>query len=101
MSKRSRFKIKVQVQKIYGISMSIPDDIPIPTREQEDDSVAVLICPICRATRYANQRFLDFMEEAKSVHEAIEAALPKHTPCNVIMHLKMLPAETDSDAKET
>jgi len=91
----------VQVLKIYGISMSIPDDIPEPTREQGDDSVAMLICPFCQATRYANQRFLDFMEEAKGVHEAIEAALPKHTPCNVIMYLKMLPAETDSDASHT
>jgi hypothetical protein len=70
--------------------MTVPDEVPVPTEERTPESVAVFVCPRCHAERFASQRFLDFLQELPTIHEAIEQAFPRHRPCNAIMRLEPL-----------
>ncbi len=112
MSKQKRrFRRRIQGKVVEGIAMEMPDELKTFIHERQPDSVAVCICPICGAKRYINQAFLDFGKEAKQVAvegvppEYKEAAeklemLPRHKPCNAIMHVHPLSPENENEVSE-
>ena len=103
--KRFRYERHVKVERLQGISMSLPEEVPTPTSQREEESVALLWCPMCGATRYVTRRFLDVQAEMKRVivegvppdlKEMAEhvQTLPRHIPCDTIFHVKMLKEES-------
>lgn len=64
--------------------------------ERQPSSRALLTCSRCGAVRYVGQEFLDLMtslEAQQGPGLQIEAVLPRHKPCNAIMHVQRLPPE--------
>lgn len=90
MKKPRRFTTKRRAKLLPGIAMSMPDEMSKPTAEQEDDSVATILCPKCGATYFVNQQCLNLLQEMQGIHEAIEEAMLRHIPCNTVFKVQPL-----------
>jgi len=56
-------------------------DQPLP------DSTHCLVCPKCGATRYADARFMQSLQDILEV-TGIQSGAPMHRPCNTLMTIE-------------
>ncbi len=100
--KKTGRRFVAHVKRLHGLKIEVPQELQPHGKGPAPDSVARLTCPLCGATRYINQAFLDHMVELKQAivagiepgpeRDQAEAAMmaPGHKPCKTIMHLEML-----------